>query len=36
MTCIFVGLLESANSSILVLQEVFKEVMGIKSGFYVN
>ena len=30
------GSLESANSSILAAQGFFKEVVGKKSGFYVN
>ena len=32
----FAGLLESANSSILVPCDLLKEVVGEKSGFYVN
>ena len=34
--CIFAGLLESVNSSILAACRLFKEVVGKKSGFYVN
>ena len=30
------GSLESANSSILAVWRLFKEVVGKKSGFYVN
>ena len=33
---IIVGSLESANSSILAAHSLFKEVVGKKSGFYVN
>ena len=33
---IFAGLLESANWSILAARDLFKEVVGKKSGFYVN
>ena len=33
---IFAGSLESANSSILAACRLFKEVVGKKSGFYVN
>ena len=34
-TC-FAGSLESVNSSILTARRFFKEVVGKKSGFYVN
>ena len=33
---IIAGSLESANSSILAARRFFKEVVGKKSGFYVN
>ena len=33
---LFAGSLGSANSSILAAQRFFKEVVGEKSGFYVN
>ena len=33
---IFAGSLESANWSILAVRNLFKEVVGKKSGFYVN
>ena len=33
---IFAGSLESANWSILAARNLFKEVVGKKSGFYVN
>ena len=32
----FAGSLEAANSSILAARRFFKEVVGKKSGFYVN
>ena len=34
--CLIAGSLESANSSILVVCNLFKEVVGKISGFYVN
>ena len=33
---IIAGSLESANSSILVVCSLFKDLVGEKSGFYVN
>ena len=33
---VIAGSLESANSSILAARRFFKEVVGKKSGFYVN